>query len=119
MKAALSTLAISAGLLITANVVEAKPLLNKYCNSANFLTNAGQNSGKTYPHLHCEKRYIGYTPGKRSSTIDIMDMQGLDVEGAEKACADALEKQAGFLIEKIANMCAGENQDCNCPLPQQ
>ena len=116
MKAVLSILVISAGLLIIANAAQAKGWHSTFCGGAAFYgyDETLDHVPDSYPHLHCTKDTISYSPNKNRGNRKIfLTNGGLNRNQAEMACADASNKDADRLVSKIKEIC---QEDCNCPL---
>ncbi|MDP2699276.1 hypothetical protein [Thalassospira sp.] len=115
MKMIFPIITITVGLLAASTVAQAKGFKAEYCNNIQFLTNEGVNGPSTYPHLHCENRYLGYSRNKnKGSTYDLIDGNGdLNDGNAIKACEDAAAKGKDNLRTRIRQIC-DQFQNATC-----
>lgn len=117
MKAIISVITLSIGLLVAATSAQAENLKNTYCERQTFFGReaAHDGDGGTYPHLHCHSNWIVYSPNNNNGhRIDFLDGGGLSVSKARIACERARAKLSGRIAAKITEICVDYEADCGC-----
>jgi hypothetical protein len=85
----------------------------EYCGNNTFLDYKGGNDGGTYPHLHCEKRSLTYSPSSNSKKHkNIIKGDNFNENAADSACIDAANKNATNLETAIRQACNAFEKGC-------
>ncbi len=83
-----------------------------YCDNQEYYTNSGANDGSTYPHLHCNKKWIAYSKSG-GQHYNFADGNGVLKGKANSSCNAATEQDAGNLKAKIKEICDDDNKTCD------
>ena len=99
-------------LLIVTTSVQAENYKNNYCKRQKYYTNSGDNDGGTYPHLHCDRRWITYSKS-HSKHYNFADGNGVIKSKANNACSAAKSQSATKLKDIIKEICDDYEENCS------
>ncbi|MDG4719402.1 MULTISPECIES: hypothetical protein [Thalassospira] len=85
-------------------------LKKEYCANQTYYTEAGENDGSRYPHLHCDASFLTYSSGSNHYNFVVGDKLQPGIAG--NACFTAAEQDAPNLKAKVAEVCSDFGKSC-------
>jgi len=101
-------------ILFNQSVAFATDWKKQYCNNNAYIAIDGTNIGSKYPHLHCDKNFFTYSPGKNSNRYNMNKGDIFLVAAANNACKNARNNGASLLKSIIRYACSKEKGNGAC-----